>query len=95
VRSIASGVLTDKAIELLVAIAKGEAPPREEVDEESDDESATIGAEADSDDEPGSTGEPEAVQAGAEDTPAEESESSPTETEEPMVAEVEPASDAD
>jgi trigger factor len=120
-RSIAGGVLTDKAVELLVAIAKGEAPPREEVGDESEtvvaetksddeqgfteeleavqaeaeetleevgDESETVVAEAKSDDEQGSTEE-------AEETPVEEFESSQAETEEPLVAEVDSASDAD
>jgi trigger factor len=97
VRSIASGVLTDKAIELLVAIAKGEAPPREEVGDESDDESETKVAEAKSDDELGSTEELDAVQAEAEETPVDETliEESESETEEPLVAEVDSASDAD
>jgi hypothetical protein len=81
VRSIASGVLTDKAIELLVAIAKGEAPPREEVGDESDDESETGVAEAKSDDELGSTEELDAVQAEAEETPVEVGEESDDESE--------------
>jgi trigger factor len=38
VRSIASGVLTDKAVQRMVAIAKGEAPPLEEIEAESEAE---------------------------------------------------------
>jgi trigger factor len=38
VRSIASGVLTDKAVQRMVAIAKGEAPPLDEIEAEAEDE---------------------------------------------------------
>jgi trigger factor len=94
VRSIASGVLTDKAIELMVAIAKGEAPPRQEEGEESDDESETVVAEAESDEEIDAIEDSDVVQEEAETTPAEESESDQADTEESLVAEVDPASDA-
>jgi trigger factor len=74
VQSITNRLLTDKAVQRLVDIAKGQAPPLEEVDQEPAEEEAVIQIEAGS-------GETAPTEAGVEETSVDELESAAVETE--------------
>ncbi len=81
-RSIASSVLADKAVQRLVAIAKGEAPPLEEVDQETEEEQEPTAAGAE-------TPSAEPAEAAVEEEPAEEFEPAQAEVDETPVEQLE------